>query len=427
MPTDHNAPADSLPVSPAYARYVLGLMLAVYVVNFVDRQILSILLPSIQRDLVLSDTQLGLLGGVAFAIFYATLGIPIGRLADQWSRRGVIAISLAIWSGMTALCGSANGFTQLLLARVGVGVGEAGGSPPAHSLIAEYFPEERRGTALSIFSLGVPIGILIGFLAGGWINEFFGWRRAFFAVGLPGLGLAAVVALTLRETPKTGTQMATPGIGQVFRYLFGLSSFRHASFGSALYAFVGYAVVGWAPTFLERTHGMSSGPIGTWLALIIGVGGAIGTLAGGRLADQIGARDKRAYTLVPAVALLAAYPAGFVIYLTDHTTLALILLAFPVIFGSMYQGPTFSVVQSLSPPAMRATAAAVLLFVINILGLGLGPSAVGVLSDALKDSYGGDSLRYALLIVSTAYLWAALHFALASRSLRAELSAVPVI
>jgi len=418
--------APPLPVSPGFARYALGLLLAVYVVNFVDRQILAILLPSIQRDLLLSDTQLGLLGGVAFAIFYATLGIPIGRLADQWSRKGVIAISLALWSGMTALCGSAAGFTQLLLARIGVGVGEAGGSPPAHSLISEYFPEERRGMALSIFSLGIPIGILIGFLAGGWINEFFGWRRAFYAVGLPGIGLAIIVALTLRETPRKGDRVAAPGIGKVFGYLFSLSSFRHASFGAALYAFVGYAVVGWAPTFLERTHGMSSGPIGTWLAGIIGIGGAVGTLLGGRLADQIGARDKRAYTLIPAIAMLAAYPAGFIIYLSDHTTLALVTLAFPVVFGSMYQGPIFSVVQSLSPPVMRSTAAAVLLFVINILGLGLGPSAVGVISDGLSARYGNDSLRYALLIVSTAYPWAALHFWLASRKLRAELAAVPL-
>jgi MFS family permease len=419
-------PAGSQPaVSGAYANYALWLLTAVYVVNFVDRQILSILMPSIQRDFQLSDTQLGILGGFAFAMFYATLGIPIGRLADRWSRKGVISISLLVWSAMTAACGFANGFAQLLVARIGVGVGEAGGSPPAHSLIAEYFPEEKRGTALSIFSLGVPIGILIGFLAGGWIDEFFGWRRAFLVVGLPGVVLGAVVALTIRESPRSAEQAAVPSTREVFRYLFGLSAFRHAAFGSALYAFVGYAVIGWAPMFLQRSHEMTSGPIGTWLALIIGLGGALGTILGGRLADRFGASDRRAYVLVPAFALVAAYPPGFIIYLSDHTTLVLCALALPVIFGSMYQGPTFSVVQSLAPAPMRSTAAAVLLLVINIIGMGLGPSAVGILSDQLSDRFGVHSLRYAMLIVSTVYLWGAVHFWLASRSLRAELAAVP--
>jgi MFS family permease len=414
-------------VSPAYARYMLGILVLAYVINFVDRQILSILLPSIQQDLGLSDTQLGILGGVAFAIFYATLGIPIGRLADRWSRKGVIAISLAVWSAMTAVCGFAGGFAQLLIARIGVGVGEAGGSPPAHSLISEYFPEERRGTALSIFSLGVPIGILFGFLLGGWIDEFFGWRRAFLVVGAPGVVLAVVVALTLRERPRSErAAVAVPDVSEVFRYLWGLKSFRHASFAAALYAFVGYAVVGWAPTFLVRSHGMTSGPIGTWLAMIIGIGGAVGTLLGGRLADGLGARDRRAYLLVPAVAMLVSFPPAFIIYLTDETTLALVVLILPVLAGSMYQGPIFSVVQSLAPPSMRSTAAAVLLFVINIIGMGLGPSTAGLLSDWLRPSFGDDSLRYALLIVSAAYLWAALHFWLASRTLREDLARVPI-
>ena len=421
------SPADTQPaVSRRYANYALWLLTAVYVVNFVDRQILSILMPSIQKDLQLSDTQLGILGGLAFALFYATLGIPIGRLADSWSRKGVISISLVLWSAMTAACGFANGFIQLLIPRIGVGVGEAGGSPPAHSLIAEYFPLEKRGTALSIFSLGVPIGILVGFLAGGWIDEYFGWRTAFLVVGVPGLVLGALVALTIREVPHSAQRAAAPSTAEVFRYLFGLSSFRHAAFGSALYAFVGYAVVGWAPMFLQRSHGMSIGPIGTWLALIIGLGGALGTILGGRLADRFGASDRRAYVLVPAIALVAAYPPGFIIYLSDHTTLVLCTLTLPVLFGSMYQGPTFSVVQSLAPPAMRSTAAAVLLLVINIIGMGMGPSAAGILSDLLSDRFGVHSLRYAMLIISTVYLWGALHFWLASRSLREELAAVPV-
>jgi predicted MFS family arabinose efflux permease len=237
--------------------------------------------------------------------------------------------------------------------------------------------------------------------------------------------LAVVVALTLPELRRPRTKSETPSIPTVFRYLFGLRSFRHVSIASAYYAFVGYAVVGWMPTFLERSHGMTSGPIGTWLALIIGIGGAVGTLLGGRVADEYGGRDRRAYVFVPAVAQLLCLPFAFVVYLSDNTTLALVALTAPVLLGSMYQGPAFSVVQSLSSPAMRSTAAAVLLFVINILGLGLGPSAVGLLSDLLSEHAGENSLRYALLIVSLAYVASGIHFLLAARTLREDLAAVP--
>jgi MFS family permease len=412
--------------SPGYLRYALGLLTLVYVVNFVDRQILSILLQSIKLDLGLSDMQLGLLSGTAFGIFYATLGVPIARLADHYSRKGVIAICLAIWSAMTALCGSAAGFASLLAFRVGVGIGEAGGSPPAHSLISDYFPPERRATALGVFSLGVPLGILVGFLAGGWLEESLGWRGAFVLVGAPGVVLALVVALTLREPPRglsEGLQSdgAAPSAADVIRFLWGARSFRHLSFASALYAFVGYSVVTWSPTFLIRSHQMGTGEVGTWLAMIIGIGGAIGVYLGGWLGDRWALSNPRGRAFLPAIAMLVGVPFSFVVYLHANPTIALFALIIPSMTGLMYQAPAFAITQSLATPKMRATAAALLLFVINIVGLAIGPAATGALSDALAPQYGDDSLRYAMLIVSMVLLWSSLHFWLSARSLPEDL------
>ena len=411
------------PYSAGYLRYALGLLCLVYVVNFVDRQVLAILLQSIKEDLGLTDLQLGLLSGTAFGLFYATLGIPIARLADHFSRKGVIAICLAIWSAMTALCGTAAGFAMLLVYRIGVGIGEAGGSPPAHSLISDYFPPERRATALGVFSLGVPLGILVGFLSGGWLDQALGWRQAFIVVGLPGLLVAVVVALTLKEPPRglsegLQTDSGTPPTAwDVIRFLWRARSFRHVSLGSALYAFVGYSITNWAPSFLARSHAMEPGAIGTSLALIIGVGGGLGVYLGGVLGDRLSVRNPRGLIWVPTAALVLSFPFGFVIYTTSNTTLALGLLTIPSFLGLMFQAPAFAITQSLATPKMRATAAAVLLFVINIIGLAVGPALTGALSDALEPRLGDDSLRYALLIVSTVVLWAAFHFYRAGRTL----------
>ncbi|MBW2697822.1 MAG: MFS transporter [Deltaproteobacteria bacterium] len=423
---DRTAPPS---YSPGYLRYALGLLTVVYVINFVDRQILSILLQSIKLDLGLHDWQLGLLSGTAFGIFYATLGVPIARLADVFSRRGVIAICLAIWSGMTALCGTAGGFALLLTYRVGVGIGEAGGSPPAHSLISDYFAPERRATALGIFSLGVPLGILVGFMAGGWMDETLGWRMAFKVVGLPGLLLAVLVALTLKEPPRghsegIASEGDAPSALTVIGFLWRSHSFRHIAIGSGLYAFVGYSVVTWAPSFLIRSHGMATGEIGTWLALIFGIGGGLGTVGGGLMADRWAATDLRGRAWVPAIAMFAALPFSFVIYTTENTTLALVTLCAPSVFGLMYQAPAFAITQSLATPLMRATAAAVLLFVINIIGLALGPVTTGALSDVLTPRFGDDSLGYALLIVSCTLAWAGVHFLLGARTLAADVEYV---
>jgi MFS family permease len=376
----------------------------------------------------LSDLQLGLLSGTAFGIFYATLGIPIARVADRVSRKGVIAVCILVWSGMTALCGMAGGFGTLLVYRVGVAVGEAGGSPPAHSMIADYFPPERRATALGVFSLGVPLGILIGFLAGGWLDQELGWRMAFIVVGLPGIAVSALVAFTLREPPRghseglqTGGQVG-PTVWEVMGYLWRLKSFRHVALGSALYAFVGYSITSWAPAFLARSHGMSQGAIGTALALVIGVGGGVGIYLGGVLADRFSRSDPRGSVRVALFAQLGAFPFGFFIYTTDNTTLALALLTIPAFLGLMYQAPAFAVAQSLATPQMRATTAAVLLFVVNIIGLAVGPALTGALSDALEPRLGEDSLRYALLIVSLVLAWSAFHFWLAGKTLIPDLA-----
>jgi MFS family permease len=401
-------------------------------VNFVDRQILSILLPSIKQELALPDTYLGLLSGTAFGIFYATLGVPIARLADRFSRKWVMTTCLVLWSAFTAACGTAAGFGSLLACRIGVGVGEAGGSPPAHSLISDYFPPEKRATALAVFSLGVPFGILVGFMAGGWLDQTLGWRNAFAVVGAPGLLLAAIVALTLREPPRGHSEGLVHGSGpapsarEVIAFLWRAKSFRHSSFAGGLYSFVGYSVVNWTPSFLVRSHGMSTARIGFWLAMIVGVGGGIGNYLGGTLADRWQAREPRARVYLPALAVAASFPFGFVIYTTSNTTLALALLVIPTALGLMYQAPTFAVTQSLATPRMRATAAAVLLFVLNIVGLSLGPAVTGALSDALAPRYGADSLRWALLIVSTLFVWSAIHFYLAGRTLEADVARAAV-
>ncbi len=264
--------------SSAYANYVLGVLFLVYVFNFIDRQILSILLEDIKQDLGVSDTAMGFLTGIAFALFYTVAGIPIARWADVGVRRSIIALGLVIWSAMTAMSGLVRSFGELVAARIGVGIGEAAGSPPAHSLIADYFPPERRATAFSIYNMGINVGIMFGFFAGGWINEYFGWRQAFLVVGLPGVALALVVRFTIREPERGATEpMASDEDAEppmvVFRFLWSLRSFRHLAIAGGLQAFAAYGFIQWAPTFLRRVHELGSGEAGTYLGLIIGLGG----------------------------------------------------------------------------------------------------------------------------------------------------------
>jgi MFS family permease len=436
-------PAFSL----AYRRYALGLLLVVYIFNFIDRQILSILLEPIKQDIDLSDTQLGFLGGIAFALFYTFAGIPIARWADRGTRRTIIALGLAIWSAMTALTGRATGFGTLALARIGVGVGEAACSPPAHSLISDYFPPEKRATALSIYALGIPIGAAIGTLTGGWIGELYGWRTAFAVVGLPGLALAVLVRLTLREPPRGLSEpieaatestaevqrheaaaagppaVKTESVGEVLRFMLSLPSFRHLSLAGALHAFVGYGAGLFNPAFFMRTHELGLAEVSTWF-FAIGLTGAIGTYLGGWLGDRFGSTDARWYMWIPAIATIIGAPLAFGVYLLPDAHQALAVAFVAVIAGPIYLGPTFAMTQGLVKVHMRALASAILLFILNLIGLGLGPLCVGFLSEALKPTFGTDSLGRALLwVVVAGNIWATLHYILAARTLRADLKA----
>lgn len=413
--------------SAGYVRYVVGILTVVYVFNFMDRQILSILMQPIKLEMQLSDTQLGFLSGVAFALFYATLGVPIARLADQYSRVNIITICLSIWSFMTVLSGVAGNFLQLLAARIGVGIGEAGGGPSSHSLIADYVKVENRSTALGVFALGVPIGLMVGFQVGGWLEQNYGWRVAFLAAGFPGLILALILRMTVKEPARGHSQMEAqvihgdqPSIKQVMQHMRAIRTFRLLCFACAMQAFAGYGLIQWLPSFLSRSHQMTSGDIGFWLAMTIGVGGAIGSAGGGYLADRFGKKDIRWQLWLPGIGGFLGAPIAFGILLSDNPDTVMIYVFLHAIAVNAYLGPAFAVTQTLSPVRMRALASALLLFMINIIGLGLGPQIVGILSDQLRPAFGDESLRYGILIGCMAYLVAAAFFALAAKAARED-------
>ena len=406
--------------------YALGILVVIYTFNFIDRQILSILLEPVKTELDLSDTQMGMLTGFAFAMFYATLGIPIARYADRSNRRNLIVAALSVWSLFTALSGLAQNFWHMLIARIGVGVGEAGCSPPAHSMVADYYPSDQRATALGIYSLGIPFGIMFGLFVGGWINELFGWRMAFFVVGVPGLLLAVLARYTLTEPPRGMAEGRAdtsdqPSVRETLVYLWRKKSFRHMSFAAALAAFAGYGFVVWIPSFLIRSFDMNTGEIGTWFGLILGIPGGLGIVLGGYLADRFGARDPKWFLWTTAVALLITVPFNMIIYLATDSTTALLGMIIPVLLGNFYQATTFSQTQGISALRMRAVAAGILLFIINIIGLGMGPQMVGIMSDLLNSTYGDESLRYALLLCALVNLWAAFHYFIAGRHLADDL------
>lgn len=419
-------------ISDAYRRYALGLLLVVYIFNFIDRQILTILAEAIRLDLGLSDSALGFLGGVAFAVFYTIAGIPIARWADRGVRRSIIALGIFLWSLMTAASGLSRSFGQLALARVGVGLGEAACSPPAHSLLSDYFPPERRGTAFAIYALGIPIGRAIGVFAGGWIKEAFDWRTAFFVVGLPGVLLAILVRLTLREPPRGHSERVEGGalpppveiesLKNVLHFIRGLGSFRHMSLAAALHAFYGYGSSFFLPVFMIRVHGFSEGELSSYLAFIVLIGAGAGTFLGGWLGDRLALRDQRWYMWLPGISTALGIPFSVGVYLWPDRYGALYFAVPALLLGSMYLGPTFAMAQGLARPNMRALVSAFLLFVINLIGLGLGPQVVGLVSDALRPTLGVESVRYALLsVVVVGAGWSTIHYLLAARTLREDL------
>lgn len=412
----------------AGARLALGLLTLVYVVNFVDRQLIGIVGQPMKVALGLGDRQLGMLGGVAFALFYTILGLPIARLADRRSRVGIIAGSLALWSVMTALCGLAGSFPTLLLARMGVGVGEAGCVPPAQSLLSDLHAPARRATALSIFSLGVPAGMLIGAVGGGWIAQTLGWRAAFLALGLPGLLLAIVVRLAIREPARIALPdaIAPPPLAAVARGLLHTPAFVHMALGASLASFAGYGLTNFAVSLLVRRYDLPLATAATGFGLVVGAGVGIGIAGGGWLSDRLSPRLPGAAGMVAAAGTLVA-ALLFQVALQERSAVALGMAAFvPLLGAHLYFGPTYGVTVNSVDARSRATAIALLLMAMNAIGLGLGPLFVGTMSDhyaklcGTAPSCSGLGLVRALRLDLLVYLWATLHFVLAARALRSR-------
>ena len=396
--------------------YTLFVLVLVFTSSHVDRQIMGILGQPIKESLMISDTQLGLLTGIMFAFFYATLGMPMAMWADRHNRRNLITFSVFTWSFMTALCGAAQNFMQLLLLRIGVGVGEAGSNPPSHSMIADLYPPERRATAMAIFGTGINWGILIGFLVGGWINEWYGWRTAFVVVGLPGILIAALVRYTVKEPPRGYSEkleaiQAPPPFWDVVKFLWNNNVLRNIIIAGTLVAFTGYASVIWVPIYLVRIHDMGTGAVGSYLALLIGVGGAIGIYMGGRIADGL-ARiwGQQWLPWVIAIASVLTIPTLYLAFIAETASAAIWAYAIPAALGTVYVAPGFALIQNETPLHMRSVAAAINLFVVNIVGLGLGPFTVGFLSDQFTPAYGEDSLRYALMATLLVVVWSIGHY-----------------
>lgn len=411
-------------VQPSVGRryYILALLTFAYVFNFIDRQIIAILQDPIKAEFSLSDTQLGLLNGFAFALFYVGFGLPLARWADAGNRRNLLAWAVALWSLMTALCGLAQNYVQLLLARMGVGVGEAGCSPAAHSMISDVFPAEQRATALGVYSVGVNVGILAGFIAGGWLNELYGWRVALMAVGLPGLLLAVWIRLSVPEPVRQGAVTESlASMSQVLQHLWSLRSARWLALGCGMTSVAGYGLANWMPSFLIRSHAMGTAELGVWLALIAGVGGGLGTFLGGLMADRLAVRDRRWPLWLPAGVLCLALPFLVLTFVLPDKLSALLVYIFPASVISCYLAPAIAVLHGLAPNRMRAMASAMLFLVINIIGLGIGPVAIGFVSDMLVATAGAESLRYALLsIVCAGTAAGAWCFFVAARHLPAD-------
>lgn len=443
MSNTTTAPANSS-TGAGYRAYVLFILIVVYTFNFIDRQIIGILSIPIQEELGLSDTQLGLMRGVSFAIFYSTLGVPIAMLADRVSRKWVIGVALTVWSAMTAVCGLAVNFWQLFLARMMVGVGEAGGVAPAYSLIADYFPPEKRSRALAIYSFGIPIGSAVGIIFGGVIATILDWRAAFIIVGLMGVVLAPIFIWSMKE-PKRGGQDA-PGadispapFGKVISTLLTKPSFIFLALGAASSSMMGYGLFAWIPAFLVRSYGDQlpgflswmpdalipdgAGPIlyaAYFYGVVVLVGGLIGIWLGGSLADKFGAKSRAAYARVPAIAFLCVLPFFVMGMLTNSLTLTFFILIVPTALSLAWLGPVLAALQHIVPPNMRATASAIFLLINNLVGIGIGDFVLGAMSDGLTARFGEESLRYSILTGTGFYFFAAIMLFIASGFLKRD-------
>jgi MFS transporter, Spinster family, sphingosine-1-phosphate transporter len=408
---------------------VLSIILAS---NYLDRVALGLLLQDIKIDLSLSDTQLGLLTGIAFALFYAVMGVPIARWSDRGNRVTIISLTTALWGAAVALCAAATSFVHLLLIRIVIGIGEAGCKPPAMSLISDYFDRAERPRAVSRYLLGSSAAWVIGYFSAGWLNEIYGWRMTFVILGLPGVALSLLAYVTLKE-PRLANRasggpivsaeskpsmpsLPPPTLREVFGTLWGSATFRHLLFCFSLVSFFSNGISLWLPAFFVRSYGLETGELGSWLAVIVGLGGIAGTYLGGEFASRLAPSNERLQLMGIGVmyAILAVFKAG--VYMAPNYYIAFLVLAVQVIFGALGNGPIYAATQTLVPERMRAMSIAIILFASNLIGVGFGPLAAGMLSDALHPAFGDESLRYALLTLCPGYLWAGWHAICASRT-----------
>lgn len=414
----------------AHRHVVLGMLVLIYAFNTIDRQIIAILQEPIRAEFKLMDWQLGLLSGAAFALFYTLLGLPIARYTDRGGNRvTIISIALALWSLLTACCGLAQNFVQLLLFRVGVGVGEAGCIPPSQSLIADYFAPRERGRAMGFYTSGIAFGALTGLMAGSWLAQTLGWRAALITIGLPGLIVAIAFKLIAREPARGlsdgGAKPADLAISnmEALRILFANRTYRQIAIGGAIAAIATIGMSFWIPSFLIRNHHMTIAQVGFWWGLLFGASGLIGSMLSGYLCDRLGSKDQRGILLIPAAGLLIAIPFQVVAIMADSTIVCLAFLLIPTIVFNIWIAPMFTLSQSLVPVGVRATSSAVLSFVVNLIGLCAGPLVIGVVSDfsnrMAHDSATG--LRWAMMTMVIANIWSSVHYFLAMRTVRDDI------
>lgn len=414
-----------------YKHYLLSLLTAILAINYVDRGVaLGVVLEDLKRDLGITDTDLGLLSGIAFALFYSIMGLPIARWADRGNRVRIIGITTVLWGAAATLCGLATSFVQLLLIRIGVAVGEAGTIPPAHSLIADHFTRAERPRAVARYMLGGPIALTLGYLVTGWLNELVGWRTTFILLGLPGVLLGLLAWITLREPRRDNPSLAAaqaadqPTMTEVFVTLWRSATFRHLLFCFSVWYFFGFGLLQWQPAFFIRSHGLSTGEIGTWFAIIYAITG-VAVYFGGELAARYAAGNERLQLSGCTVAFVFFAVVSPIAYLVQNHYLALLALAVSSL-GHMVLGPILATVQTLVPSRMRAMSLAIIYLFANLIGLGLGPLAAGALSDALRPYFGAESLRYALAILCPGHLWAAWHSWKASKTVARDVETLHV-
>lgn len=404
-----------------YRWYVLLMLMLTYAFSFMDRQVLSIVLEDLRLELQLSDTQLGLLSGVAFALFYATLAVPIARLADRHNRVTIISAALTLWSAMTVLCGLAGSFLQLFLFRIGVGVGEAGGTPPAHSLIADYFSRMERSMALSVYSLGTALGALLGLALGGLIAEAYGWRMAFFVAGCPGILLAILVKLTVREpqrgrmdsgeaTRPAASSAGDSSLAQTLRRLWRIPAYRLVAISSLMASFVSHSISSWLPSIFIRQYEMGQGDAGVTTGLINLLGGVPGLVLGGWLGDRLVRRNVHWLGRIPSLALAMAFLTVMLALWTSNGTLAVVMFGCSIFLYQLSHGPSLAAIQWTLAPDERAQGAAFVFFLGNLLGLTLGPLLAGAISDLGALRFGTASLSLGLSVVTLSLIGAAISY-----------------